>query len=363
MESSWANPLPVRVQAGISSNEPQAVRLGKVCRYATQVIPKLLYNIRRGQIFVPFFIALIFMKNKISARWVKDNISIVDLLTGLGFEPPKPVGKERKYISMLRDTDTDASFSVDEKKNVWHDHGEGIGGNIVELGLRYWKDLSFPEVLEKIVAVTNSGHLLNNPATLKRQKQPAATARHYHILKIQDVGLNHAITQYLQSRGIWQTAQGRLKEVYYYIEDAQKKRSNFFAAGWQNANGSWEIRSTLNFKACLGHKDISFIPGNKQSLAVFEGFIDYLSWLSENPFAEESVLVLNSVALLQTGIKKAAGFNQISLYFDNDPSGRKASLSFQKALPQAVDRSAIYEGYKDYNDKLVAELNQHQLHR
>jgi len=303
------------------------------------------------------------MKHKISARWVKDNISIVDLLAGLGYEPPKLVGKERKYFSMLRESDTEPSFSVDDKKGAWYDHGEGVGGNIIEFGMRYWKGLSFPEVLEKIVAVTNSGHLLNDSTPPKRQVPKAPKEPHYHVLKIQNLGSNNAITEYLQSRGIWQAAQGRLKEIYYYVEDEQKKRDNFFAAGWQNANGSWEIRSTQNFKACLGHKDISFIPGNNHSLAAFEGFIDYLSWLTDNPFAQESVLVLNSVALLQAGIKKAQGFRNISTYFDNDPSGRKATQAFQAALPQAIDRSAIYEGYKDYNDKIVAELNNYGLNR
>ena len=217
--------------------------------------------------------------------------------------------------------------------------------------------------MEKIVAVTNSGHLLNDPAPAKRQLRQTAKEPHYHILKIQKLGRNNAITEYLHSRGIWQTAQGRLKEVYYYVEDEQKKRNNFFAAGWQNANGSWEIRSTQNFKACLGHKDISFIPGNNNSLTVFEGFIDYLSWLKDNPFADESVLVLNSLALLQAGIAKARGFENISTYFDNDPSGRKATQAFQAALPQANDCSAIYEGYKDYNDKIVAELNNYGIGR
>jgi hypothetical protein len=299
---------------------------------------------------------------KISARWVKDHISIVDFLANLGFDPPKPVGKERRYVSIFRDSDTVPSLSVDDKKGTWYDHGEGKGGNIIDLARLYWPRLTFPEVLEKIVAVTNSSYVLNDPAP-KRSQPQASQEPNYHILKIQDIGLNHAITEYLQSRGIWQAAQGRLKEVYYYLEDEQKKRSNFFAAGWQNANGSWEIRSTLNFKACLGHKDISFIPGNSKSLAVFEGLIDYLSWLSENPFAEESVLVLNSVALLQAGIKKAEGFANISAYFDNDPSGRKASKAFQTVLPQAIDRSAIYEGYKDYNDKLMAGLNNYGLYR
>jgi len=301
--------------------------------------------------------------NKISARWVKDHISIVDLLANLGYPPPKPVGKERKYVSMIRDSDTTPSLSVDEKAGTWYDHGDAIGGNIIDLGKRLWKDLSFPEVLEKIVDVTNSGHLIINPETPKRRQQQAVKEPHYHILNVQDIGVNNAITEYLQCRGVWQTARGRLKEVYYYVEDEQKKRNNFFAAGWQNANGSWEIRSTLDFKACLGHKDISFIPGNPESLAVFEGFMDYLSWLSDNPFAEESVLVLNSLSLLQAGIAKAERFTSISTYFDNDLSGRKATQAFKVFLPQTLDRSAVYEGYNDYNDKIVAELGGYQLTR
>jgi hypothetical protein len=301
--------------------------------------------------------------HKISARWVKDNISIVDLLTNLGFPPPKPIRNERKYISMLRDSDTDPSFSVNEKAGTWYDHGDGKGGNVIDFGKEFWKELTFPEVLEKIVSVTNSDHRMDLPPVFQRQKQQPQKEPHYHILNVQDIGLNHAITEYLQSRGVWQTAQGRLKEVYYYVEDEQRKRSNFFAAGWQNANGSWEIRSTLDFKACLGNKDISFIPGNPNSLAVFEGFIDYLSWLSDNPFADESVLVLNSLALLQAGISKAESFTRISTYFDNDPSGRKATQAFNAALPQAIDRSAIYEGYNDYNDKIAAELGGYQFTR
>lgn len=300
--------------------------------------------------------------NKISATWVKEHISIVDLLGNVGYPPPKPTGKERYYNSPLREDPT-PSFCVDERKGTWYDHGDGIGGNIIDLGKLLWKELSFPEVLEKIVSVTNSSYLIDHPSPPIRQKQEAEKEPHYHILNVQDIGLNHFITEYLQSRGIWQSAQGRLKEVYYYVEDEQKKRNNFFAAGWQNANGSWEIRSTDDFKACLGHKAISFIPGSPDSLAVFEGFMDYLSWLSENPFADESVLVLNSTAILQEGIVKAKSFNRIVTYFDNDPTGRKANQAFKAALPQAIDRSTVYEGYNDYNDKIVAELGGYQLSR
>jgi len=183
---------------------------------------------------------------KIKARDVKDNISIVDLLAGLGYEPVKKLRKEHIYLSMLRDSDTTPSFSVDDKQGTWYDHGEGKGGNIIDFGLLYWKGSTFQDVLEKIVAIKNSSHRLPIQSPLARPKTKIPDEPNYRIVKVQSLGLNNIITGYLQSRGVWQPAQGLLKEIYYYVEDEQRNRKNFFAAGWQNENGSWEIRSTLD---------------------------------------------------------------------------------------------------------------------
>jgi hypothetical protein len=298
--------------------------------------------------------------NKINARWVKDNISIVDLLTNLGYDPPKPTGKERIYLSMLRDSDTTPSFSVNEKTGTWYDHGEGKGGNIIDFGLKYWPDFTFPEVLEKIVAVSQalmpSQHRQFH-RTAKNDEEP-----NYGILEIKELGHNITLLNYLESRHIMAVANGRLKEIYYYIEDENKIRTNFFAAGWLNETNSWEVRNQ-NFKGCFGHKGISFLPNSEKRLAVFEGYFNYLSWLADNPFATESVLVLNSIALLQAGINKARPFTDIYLFFDNDPSGKAATAGFKETISAAIDCSAIYRGYNDYNDKIIAEQNGHQLSR
>jgi len=302
------------------------------------------------------------MKNSIKAKDVKENVSIVSLLSNLGFEPIKKSGKEHVFFSMFREENT-PSFFVYDKGGKWCDKGDRTGGNIIDLGKIFWKDLSFQEILEKIVDVTGTAYSLQANQAPYKQKSKEKPEPNYQILDIQELGLNQAITEYLQSRGIWMEAQGKLKEVYYYVENEQKQRKHFFAAGWQNENGSWEIRSTLDFKACLGHKGVSFIPGSEQSLAVFEGFMDFLSWRYDNPFAEESVLVLNSVNLLQHGISKATAFEMVSIFFDHDPSGRAATKTFMDAVLQTIDCSPVYEGYNDYNDKLVAELNPRQIQR
>jgi hypothetical protein len=299
--------------------------------------------------------------HQLKANEVKEKYSLVDLLMQLGYEPVKRVRNEQLYLSMLRDSDTTPSFSVNDKQGTWFDFGEGKGGNIIDFGLQYWKGLPFPEVLEKIV-LTCGGLVPALAPPVYKRLPPAEKEPNYEILDIKDLGNNAAILNYLESRGVGQVAEGRLKEIYYYIEDEAKKRNKFFAAGWQNEKGAWEIRN-LNFKGCLGHKAVSFIPNSEKRLAVFEGFFNYLSWLTENPFAPDSVLVLNSLSLLQAGILKAQDFRDIALYLDNDPSGRQATLDFTSALPWAKDRSGIYTGYNDYNDLIVAGRTNYQLNR
>jgi len=292
--------------------------------------------------------------NAISARDLKDRVSLVSLLAQLGFEPLRKSGKELFYISMLRDSDTDPSFTVNEQLNVWYDHGLGKGGNIIDFGLAYWK-IPFQDVLEKIMQVIGQRLPVKNCVPeAKFRKRSAVKIPHYEIQEIKELGNNPSITEYLQSRCVWEAAQDSLKEIYYYVEDQKKMRKQFFAAGWQNELGAWEVRN-LYFKGCLGHKALTILPGEENNLVVFEGYLNYLSWLTENPQATDSILVLNSISLLQGAIRKAKDYPQVQLFFDRDSTGQIASLDFKKSVPQAIDRSAIYKHHNDYNDKLVAE--------
>jgi hypothetical protein len=279
---------------------------------------------------------------------------LVDLLARLGYKPVKPSGKELIYVSMLRDSDITPSFSVDDRLSVWYDHGLGKGGNIIDFAQAYWQHLSFQEVLEKIVAVCNTEITANGFANDARsRKRSPVKIPHYEVEDVRDIGNNTSITEYLKSRGIWQAAQGRIHEVYYYVEDQKKQRKNFFAAGWQNEFGSWEVRN-LYFKGCLGRKAITFIEGDENKLSVFEGYLNYLSWLTENPFSWDAILVLNTTSLLEAATRKAREFNDVSLYFDRDQSGYQASIDFIQAVPNAVDCSTQYLNFNDYNDKLRA---------
>jgi hypothetical protein len=279
--------------------------------------------------------------NTINATDIKARVCLVDLLARLGYRPVKQAGRELLYISPLRDSDTRASFSVN--------HGLGQGGNIIDFGVAYWK-LSFQDTLGKIVQTIDLPIIkLSEPRRRHAHRLP-----HYQIEQVKELGNNPAITAYLKERGIWQTAQSSLKELNYYVEDEKKLRKHFFAAGHQNETGGWEVRNKF-FKGCLGHKALTLIEGDKLKLSVFEGYFNYLSWLTENQ-SSATVIITNSVMLLPQAISKAKDFETVNLYFDNNKTGREATKQFKQQVPQAADHSYLYHQYNDYNEKITASL-------
>jgi hypothetical protein len=285
----------------------------------------------------------------LTAKELKDQASLVDFLARLGHQPIKKYGREKMYISILRENDTKPSLSVNDELGVWFDHGTRKGGNIVDLGLAIWAHLSFGEVIQKIQDVCNISSIEKKPL----RPRISVKVPNYIVVEIKEIGTHPAITEYLKRRQVFEQAKETLHEVYYFVQDHKGERKNFYAAGWKNEKDSWEVRNKY-FKGCLGHKAISFIQGHSKRAVVFEGFINYLSWKTENAISDHSVIVLNTIALLAEGIEKAKSFSSLDIYFDRDQSGLTASKEFISALPYASDRSLSFEGFNDYNDKLVA---------
>jgi len=291
------------------------------------------------------------MTQFLNAKQLKEQASIVDLLSRLGYQPVKKSGKEYMYRSMLREGDNTPSFSVDDKIGAWYDHGSGRGGNIIDFGIAYWPALSFNEVVEMIQTACNVQLTVQD----YRPRIPVKV-RNYVVEKVKELGTHPAITNYLKSRGIYDAAKGQLQELYYHVKNEKGEKKPFFAAGWKNEAGSWEVRNKY-FKGCLGNKAITVISGDPKRAAVFEGYMNYLSWRTEHPADKASIIILNTLSLLNDGIAKAREFSGLDVYFDRDTAGYQASRDFIKALPYAADRSSAFEGYNDYNDKIVAGLN------
>jgi len=291
-----------------------------------------------------------------TAAEINNQVSIVALLERLGYRPFSSSGTELLYTGIFNDEDIKPTFLVNDHLGVWFDHRIGQGGNIVDFGLAYWKT-SPEEVLEKINKIINMPlNDYTSSTKVKSRKRSAVKIPHYEIEAVKELGNNPEITDYLKIRNIWQSAQGRLKEVYYFVEDQKKLRKQFSAAGWQNEIGAWEV-SNFYFKACLGHRALTYVPGDEESVAVFSGYLNYLSWRFENPLATESIITFNNAALIQGALRKAKNFGKIKLFFHRDNAGQLATLEFMKTLPQAIDCSHFYENFIDYNEKLKHKMN------
>lgn len=129
---------------------------------------------------------------------------------------------------------------------------------------------------------------------------------------------------------------------------------NYFGIGFKNDSCGYEIRNKYS-KICLGKKDISTIKNNSNSVRIFEGFFDFLSFKNlENELEKEpsDYLVLNSVSMIQN-IKNSLGkYEKVELYLDNDEAGNRAVEIMSNEIQNAKDNRVLYSDFKDLNEYL-----------
>ena len=79
-----------------------------------------------------------------------------------------------------------------------------------------------------------------------------------------------------------------------------------YALGFKNDSGGYELRNK-NFKGSGSPKDIRFIENGSNTLAVFEGFFDFLSYRSlyyKQQGHLGNFLVLNSASFFEKSLQK-----------------------------------------------------------
>ena len=277
-------------------------------------------------------------------------IPLEDILRRYGHEPRARKGTDLWYLSPFRDERT-ASFVVNTQKNVWYDHGEGVGGTTIDLVSRLSNE---PNVARVLAIISESvGRIV--PAA-ERAAGDREEERHIRAAKIQERELSHpALSRYLGERAIHADyARRYVREVRY--ESGGKQ---FFGIGFPNRSGGYEVRNPY-FKGSIGAKDISIIPREGSGpVNLFEGFMDFLSWpaLAGSGDHAETAVVLNSVSLIDRAIAylREHPFEEIRLFFDRDQAGRTAAERVREAFPDAlvVDMSDRYRDSADVNAELM----------
>src|ERR1700744_536564 len=193
------------------------------------------------------------------AKELKGTASLPALLQSLGYTPARQTDREFYYTSMLSGSTIKPLFAVNPEHNIWYDHTLSKGGNIIDFAMAYWK-LTFREAVKKLGDYFPQEQMPDY-GRLQTRRRHAQKLPYYRLEAVKPPGNNPEITDYLQSKGVWDAAQSLLSEVYYYVEDEKGNRKSFSAAGHQNELGHWQVYS-LNFNDCLSHKAISFISNS-----------------------------------------------------------------------------------------------------
>ncbi|CAN5820086.1 toprim domain-containing protein [soil metagenome] len=288
-------------------------------------------------------------------------ISIYDLLSNLGHSPSetRKNGSEVWYKSPFR-TESEPSFKIRLDQNVWYDFGEGEGGNILDFVMKF-NSCGLSDALSFLDSTPLKPSVISVFAN-EDKKQPSLDFFNIESPLINSVKpvFHYALKNYLRERGISpEVGFKHLQEINYKVGDKE-----YFALGFANVSGGWEVRNPF-FKGCLGKKDISLIETGSNKVSAFEGFFDFLSFLSiaELNSIGTDILILNSTSMKGRGteVLKDKNYIQVDTYFDNDIGG-KTTLNFFKEELQGMEintRNHLYEPYKDFNEFLVKQSLQH----
>ena len=222
---------------------------------------------------------------------------IVKYLERKGIKPVRKTLTYAMYRSPLRE-ETHPSFKVDTEKNLWIDYGEGRGGSIIDLCMRM-EGCTLSEAIRRLGQnAPGDGIYSSCNGFAPNNTQPVmAVNGARRLIEISDT-LPPYFQEYLTKvRCInLEKAMPFLKCVSYEVRGRR-----YQAIGFANLLGGYELRDNHSFKGTIAPKDITPIFTDKiinqiPPTCVFEGFMDFLSFLSMKEEVTNACIVLNSVS-------------------------------------------------------------------
>jgi len=317
-----------------------------------------------------------------NSDWAKENISMPDLLSCFGHQAVKTTkhGNEYWYISPFR-YEKEPSFHTSYLggKWIWNDFGRGdVKGSGTVIGflqlhervgvgdsLKILKEL-FPNKGRAVsLNSLRSTPLFKNITLNEKEKSNDPVEQTLVVREVKDKIWDKTLIGYLagERKIDYKLAVKYLKHIRY---ENVKTGKLYDTLGFENDTGDFECRDKY-FKGILKNpeaidrntaKNISYIPGQeKDRVAVFEGFMDFLTVLTIKsvPVLPVDVVILNSGNLRGCAIDfiKQSDYKNIYTFFDNDSPGEKTTQIFIEELGQRVEaQNHLYKGFNDYNQFL-----------
>jgi hypothetical protein len=278
-------------------------------------------------------------------------LDLVSYLDALGYQPAE-VKKNRVeywYLSPLRSENT-ASFKINRLKNIWFDFQMHKGGNFVDFCLEYYQ-CTIPELIDKF---TVHSSLHQRPLVHAEINEGLAeTENKIAITKVEPL-YAYLLKSYLLERLI----PASIAEKYCCQVAYEMNSRPLYGIGFKNDSGGYEIRNQI-MKHSSSPKDVTTVRNGASEVQIFEGFVDFLSYRTlhqdelENQF---DFVILNGAGMFEKARPFMEQHQAAGLWLDNDTTGSeytKYALCLNKSY---VDKSSLYEKYKDLNDFLTGKL-------
>ena len=286
---------------------------------------------------------------------------IVEYLERKGIKPVRKTPTYAMYRSPLRE-ETHPSFKVDTEKNLWIDYGEGRGGSIIDLCMRM-EGCTLSEAIRRL----GQNASLDAAYGLSKEKsdidtspvtpwQPSGARK---LIEVSDTLPSH-LEAYLADKRCIDLNRARpfLKCISYEVRGRR-----YQAIGFANLSGGYELRDDKTFKGTIAPKDITPIFTDRaEPVCIFEGFMDFLSFLSMKEEITNHCLVMNSVSNVARTIRylNDRHLTHIRAFLDNDEAGRRAVQDFIKAGFHVEDMNIHFQDFKDLNDFHVSRVREQQ---
>ena len=284
---------------------------------------------------------------------------IVEYLERKGIKPVRKTPTYAMYRSPLR-AETHPSFKVDTEKNLWIDYGEGRGGSIIDLCMRM-EGCTLSEAIRRLGqnAPDNGTYNFLNDFVPNNPQPAMAVNGARRLIEISDTLSPHLQDYLTKERCInLEKAMPFLKCISYEVRNRL-----YQAIGFANLSGGYELRDDKTFKGTIAPKDITpiFTDGT-EPVCIFEGFMDFLSFLSMKEEITNHCLVMNSVSNVARTIRylNDRHLTHIRAFLDNDEAGRRTVQDFIKAGFHVEDMNIHYQDFKDLNDFHVSRVREQQ---
>ena len=284
---------------------------------------------------------------------------IVEYLERKGIKPMRRTPTYALYRSPLR-AETHPSFKVDTEKNLWIDYAEGKGGSIIDLCMRL-EGCTLSEAIRRLGQnASDNGTYSSLNDFLPNNTQPVmAVNGARRLIEISDTLPPHLQEYLIKERCInLKKATPFLKCISYEV-----RGKRYEAIGFANSSGGYELRDNNTFKGTIAPKNITPIFEDKaQPVCLFEGFMDFLSFLSMKGEVSNQCLVMNSVSNVARSIHylNERNITSVRAFLDNDDAGRKAVQEFVNTGFKVEDMAVYYGDFKDLNDFHISRVREHE---